>query len=246
MEQIKPFSDERLRQSCVYCGGISETRDHVPSRVLLDEPLPDNMPVVDACSACNVGFSDDEMYLACVVDVVRASDANPDLVPRKRIARILREQPLLLARLERARRVNDGVVAFDIEQERVRNVVLKLARGHAAFDLDERKRDEPIRIMVMPLASLDPEARDEFETPPVVSLFPEVGSRSMQRMSVVNFTLAARENQSQSVNRDVLLGPDWLEVQEGRYRYLAAVLDIGEVVVRIVLSEYLACEVTWN
>lgn len=246
MEQLKPFSDERLRQSCVYCGGITETRDHVPSRVLLDEPLPDNLPVVDACSACNLGFSDDEMYLACLVDVIRASVANPDLVPRKKIARILREQPLLLARLERARRVSDGAVSFDIEQERVRNVVLKLARGHAAFELDEHKRDEPIRIMLMPLESLDPEARDEFETPPLVSLFSEVGSRSMQRMSVVSVTLAARDDPSQKVKKELLLGPDWLEVQEGRYRYLAAVLDDGQVVVRFVLSEYLACEVSWN
>lgn len=37
----------------------------------------------------------------------------------------------------------------------------------------------------------------------------------------------------------------WVEVQSGRYRYLAA-LDGTETVVRMVLSEYLACEVRWS
>jgi hypothetical protein len=37
---------------------------------------------------------------------------------------------------------------------------------------------------------------------------------------------------------------DWVEVQEGRYRYLAAGGD--GVTVRIVLSEYAAGEVTWS
>jgi hypothetical protein len=38
---------------CVYCGRVTETRDHVPSRVLLDEPYPDNLPVVPSREACN-------------------------------------------------------------------------------------------------------------------------------------------------------------------------------------------------
>ena len=37
---------------------------------------------------------------------------------------------------------------------------------------------------------------------------------------------------------------DWVDVQEGRYRYLAFD-DDGAITVRIVLSEYLACEVVW-
>lgn len=38
--------------------------------------------------------------------------------------------------------------------------------------------------------------------------------------------------------------PEWIVVQPGRYRYVAFVDDT--VVVRMVLSEYLACEVIWS
>lgn len=64
------FVDERLKGSCVYCGGPPETVDHVPSRVFLDDPLPENLPVVEACRECNGGFSLDEEYLACLLECV--------------------------------------------------------------------------------------------------------------------------------------------------------------------------------
>ena len=37
----------------------------------------------------------------------------------------------------------------------------------------------------------------------------------------------------------------WIEAQQGRYRYLTSVGD-EDVVVRMVISEYLACEVVWS
>jgi hypothetical protein len=36
------FIDERLTGRCVYCGGRPNTRDHCPSKVLLDEAFPAN------------------------------------------------------------------------------------------------------------------------------------------------------------------------------------------------------------
>lgn len=246
MEQVPPFSDPRLRQSCVFCGGAAGTRDHVPSQVLLDEPFPENLPVVEACAECNSGFAEDESYLACWIDVARAGVARPELVPRRKIARILTDQPKLRERLERARRFGaDGLVSFEIEATRARNVLLKLARGHAAFELDERRRDEPITIWMARLQDLGAEAHRDFETPPVISLWPEVGSRAMQRMHVVSVYLRAIDDPTRVFEHQFLLGPDWMEVQPGRYRYLVAGLDAGQLVVRIVFSEEFACEVVW-
>lgn len=55
------FVDKRLTGICVYCGGEPSTRDHVPSKVFLDEPYPENnLPVVPACETCNNSFSLDE------------------------------------------------------------------------------------------------------------------------------------------------------------------------------------------
>jgi hypothetical protein len=38
---------------------------------------------------------------------------------------------------------------------------------------------------------------------------------------------------------------DWVEVQDGYYRYLA-LDEVGGVVIRIVIAEYLSCEVAWQ
>lgn len=62
--------------------------------------------------------------------------------------------------------------------------------------------------------------------PPTPTFFPEVGSRAMQRM----FDHGEP-------------GPRWIVAQEGRYRFMAS--PGMPIIVRFVLSEYLACEVVW-
>lgn len=75
---LVPFSDERLLASCVYCGAATESKDHVPSRVLLDrEHKSTLLPTVPACNRCNNGFSDDERYLACLIDCVVTGSTAP-------------------------------------------------------------------------------------------------------------------------------------------------------------------------
>ena len=85
MEQIKPFSDSRLEGYCAYCGDITNTRDHVPSKILLDEPYPENLPVVPACSKCNQGFSLDEEYLACLIECIIVGSTKPRDVKRDKM-----------------------------------------------------------------------------------------------------------------------------------------------------------------
>jgi hypothetical protein len=72
MDQLRDHADNRLINGCIYCGGPEETRDHVPSRVFLDSPPPENLPVVWACASCNQGFSLDEAYLALSNQSLRA------------------------------------------------------------------------------------------------------------------------------------------------------------------------------
>ena len=57
---MERWVDKRLTGMCAYCGGECESDDHVPSKAFLDDPLPKNLPVIDACLACNQGFSLDE------------------------------------------------------------------------------------------------------------------------------------------------------------------------------------------
>ena len=54
--------DKRLTGMCAYCGGQPDTRDHVPSRVFLSDPVPDDLSVVEACEECVIfnGFAEQE------------------------------------------------------------------------------------------------------------------------------------------------------------------------------------------
>ena len=230
MEQLRSYADQRLVAGCVHCGSTAETRDHGPSRILLDDPYPENLPCVPSCATCNAGFSLDEEYLACLVEC--ALRGSVEAVQRPKIKRVLHDKPLLAERLAQARTdTNDGVVIFAVEHDRANRVVLKLARGHAAFELSEPQYKAPYHIHYIPLMNLGTDARKIFETPPPQprSIWPELGSRAMQRLLVGN----GQVQNSQ-----------WLNVQPGRYRYFVSAEDL--VLVRFVLSEYLACEVIWE
>jgi hypothetical protein len=240
MDQLNSYADSRLINGCVYCAGPEETRDHVPSRVLLDPPLPENLPVVRACYSCNQGFSSDEEYLACLVESMIAGSTEPDAIRRPRVAEILRRAPALRTRIEA--RIADGRgISFRDEPNRIRNVVLKLARGHAAYELSQPYREEPSRVWWCPLELMTDEQRDSYEASQVVGLLGEVGSRQSQRLLVVQVSLEAANNDMKSLG---LIINDWIDVQEGCYRYLA-VEDCDEVSIKIVIGEYLACEVVW-
>ncbi len=99
---------------------------------------------------------------------------------------------------------------------------MKLARGHASFELNEPQFEEPESVSVAPFTALDEDQRLVFETAPTATVFPEVGSRAMLRSPSTS---------------------GWVTVQPNRYRYLATWDPV--VSVRAVLSEYLAIEVTW-
>lgn len=230
MDQVPDYSDARLHGACIYCGGPSETADHVPSRVFLDKPYPENLPCVPACRECNGGFSLDEEYLACLLECVQVGSVDHQLMRRPNVARALERKPELAARILAARSDGPSGTVFAPEPDRVRNVVVKLAQGHAAFELAATSLGEPSHYAACPLLSLTDEQRRRFEDVPVSEAWPEVGSRAMSRLMVT-------EDGS-------LLAEDWIEVQEGRYRY-AAVHD-GGVLVRIVVGEYLAAEVRWD
>lgn len=243
VDQLRDLSDDRLRGGCVFCdAGVEDTRDHVPSRVLLDRPFPENLPVVPACERCNNGFSLDEQYFACLVDCVAAGSTDPLRVRRDQVRRILVENPKLRERLEAARREDGGSTSFAPEVDRIRRVVTKLARGHAAFELGTPQRREPDSVWWAVLPLMVETDAAPFYTPHSHRLFSEVGSRATQRMVVLEATLMSPRGE---LVRAPVVCTLWVEVQEDRYRYLA-VDDHDGITVKIVVGEYLACEVRWR
>lgn len=231
MDPKQLFADERTTGFCVYCGAKPTTRDHVPSRVLLDEPFPADLPVVPACESCNGSFSKDEEYLACLVECALNGATEPDLVRRDKVGRILREHPPLAALISQGKRVDDaGRLIWMPNAQRVRNVVVKLARGHAAYELSEPRLDEPESVSFVPFCTMSQVQMQSFEASgPMTAGWPELGSRAFLR--AVGCSLAPSKE-------------GWITVQAARYRYLVA--QLNGLVVRAVLSEYLACEVVWS
>lgn len=242
VDQLWDFSDDRLIRGCIYCGGPGGTRDHVPPRVFLDSPFPENLPVVPACDSCNRGFSSDEEYVACLIEAAVVGTTAPDEMRRERVAKILRRQQWLRSRIEASRLEESGQLMFVPEEKRVKNVVLKLARGHAGFELSSVQRESPSFFASWPLHATEVDDLEEFEAPHVAHLLGEIGSRGSQRTMVVTADLLSENGNRLSMP---ILINDWVEVQEGRYRYLAYESE-GKIGVKIVIGEYLACHVVWG
>jgi hypothetical protein len=99
----------------------------------------------------------------------------------------------------------------------------------------------PTALWCGPIELMSPEQRQRFDVSQIVDSFGEVGSRGMQRMVVTRVATADRDGIERSFD---LLVNDWVEVQEGRYRYFAADVPNG-VLIRLVIAEYLAAEVWW-
>lgn len=196
----KLFIDERCRGMCVYCGAKPTTRDHCPSKALLDEPYPSNLPLVAACERCNQKFSKDEQYMACVVECALCGSVNPAEVERPNI-RILVEVPRLAEQIRSTMTLDErGGKVWMADMAWSRSVVLKRARGHIDYELSD---DNPAVLEVESPILMSEERREFFENPESgpFALWPEIGSRAFVRLAT---------------GGDMASG-GWIEVQTGRY-----------------------------
>ncbi len=236
MDQIEEFVDERQKAWCIHCGGwiveLESNLDHVPSKILLQKPYPPNLPTVRVCKICNEAFSLDEEYLFSFLSSVLTGSTNPDRQSNPKAERALGRNAELRARIDGSKTQYETIgsetrIIWVPEQERINRVVIKNARGHAFFEFGEPMLSEPEHVWAAPLETLSSEQRSEFENIDMGSGWPEIGSRMMTR---------------------VITGQDlsgvWVIVQDGVYRY--AVAQQGGMLVRSVLSEYLATEVYWS
>lgn len=61
--QLKP-------QLCVYCNrALAETVDHIPPKLLLAKPYPDNLLTVPSCLKCNSAFQKDDEYTRIIASI---------------------------------------------------------------------------------------------------------------------------------------------------------------------------------
>ncbi|OCX66855.1 hypothetical protein BFP70_04035 [Thioclava sp. SK-1] len=254
MREIEDLTDTRLKAWCIHCGApianVESNRDHVPTKALLSKALRkrgaaydrgsgdelDYLPQVTICKPCNSGFSPDENYLLCVLHAIMAGSLYPDPATHPEAASILRSNRQVVRSLKNG---PDGqFLLFDNLQpftlypdfDKVRNVIIKNARGHAYHETGEPLLEEPDHVAFTPLDRLNPEQRSGFEAVgfnPELSVWPEVGSRMMVHL----------------LDDKTIVG-GWITVEADRYRYS---MDwTGAITVKTVIWEYLATETRWE
>jgi hypothetical protein len=214
---------------CSYCGEEPDTRDHVPSRILLDEPFPENLPVVPCCHKCNQGFSLDEEYIACLIECVICGTTEIDRLQREKIRLTLERNVSLHQKISNAMTSENGHVFFNVEVEQLKNVILKLAKGHAKYENSEPIFEEPRHFGFKPLPIMSQNEIDYFFADTELIKSPEVGSRAMQNL-VINKTNKALSH--------------WTTVQLNNYSY-CVIQTLESLTVRIIIRNYLAAEMTW-
>lgn len=226
------YSDERQKAFCAYCGGVTETWDHIPPKVFLNRPLPNNLPKIPACEECNNGSSQAEQYLACLIECTLAGSSRWEDIKRNHIALTLKRDRRIKSQMDNARQpMLDGSSWFRVEDSRIRAVILKLARGHAAYELATPLLEAPESVVMTTFVQMGAQSRRVFESTPEVSVLPEVGSRAMY--------LLIENGSGRRVDQP------WIVVQSDNYRYVA-VVNYTHLIVRLVIREYLACEVVWR
>lgn len=242
MKQLNNYADNRLINGCIYCGGHADTRDHIPSKCLLDKPYPENLAVAGCCDICNQSFSRDEQYVACFIECVRCGSTNPDKVERTSISKILKDVPSLKKRIEDSMKNVDKQISFIPEWDRINKIMLKLARGHLTYELSLQRYDIPKYFWSGLLSSLPEENKIEFNSVHFQHNAGEMGSRSIQRLLVTDLTVVDENGNDKNIR---LLFNDWIDVQDKRYRYIA-IDDSGMIIIRIVIDEFFACEAVWE
>ncbi|CAN8139508.1 HNH endonuclease 5 domain-containing protein [uncultured Thiomicrorhabdus sp.] len=242
MQQLNDFADSRLINGCIYCGGPQETREHVPSKIFLNKPFPENLPVMPACRKCNNDFSLDEEYVACLIGCMKSKSTNPEKISDKRVSKTLKAKPRLKALFDSIKHEENGVINFQLDEKRLKKIIHKLALGHASFELSTVLREEPEHIDFWLLFSMRAADREDFNSFEILDKIGEVGSRKSQRPNVVEMTLINKSTGEPLIIP--MLINDWIEVQEGKYRY-HTIEDGSTVSIKIVFSEFLACQVTW-
>lgn len=228
--------EKSKNNGCIYCGNPATTREHVPSKAFLQEPYPDNLPTIPACFACNNGYSEDENYVACFLDILKSQVYYDYLVPEQTNFRMAKDKKLQNI-LQEQIKTQDDKVSYQLDKQRFDRILLKLARGHAGFESDYVDFDNTnVKIWYDFLFHLPDEILQNFESVPEADIAPEVGSRGIITPFII-----------QNIETGEAIGfSAWNEVQKNRYCYQVSHNKNGDITVKIVILEFLYCVVEFD
>ncbi|MCW7463715.1 hypothetical protein [Leptospira limi] len=231
MIRIQGIAFDRMKNFCTFCKQAeSQSRDHCPSKILLDEPFPTDLSVVPSCIKCNGSFSKDEEYVACAVEFLKSFHYDYDWIMNERVTNILSMKSDLKNQLERTYGNNSRIFKELFIDDRFENVLIKNALGHIRFELGLYVEQIPKELKMNFLPRMDDTFKNQFESfVGEPDLFPEVGSRLLIR-------LFERQNLDER---------GWIVVQNGVYRFQLQ-QSVDSIKVKIVMKEFLAAEIHFD
>lgn len=119
---------------CIYCGSDYDSREHLPSRILLDDLT--NATVIPSCKKCNNSFSNDELYFASFIELYKNKlDSNYKI--RSKVKKALEKNIKQHNQIIKELKGESYIVENTFQQDRIKNIILKLSIGHLAQSLDE-------------------------------------------------------------------------------------------------------------
>ena len=228
--------DKSVENGCVYCGKPANTREHVPSKAFLRKPYPGDLSTIPACFDCNNGFSADEKYVSCFLDVLKAA-VYQDYTCRIETTQRLETDKELQQLIHKQISKSDGRINYTLDEKRLCRILIKLAKGHAGFEVDHISFDDAdISVWYDFVFNMAESVIDEFEEIPQTDIAPEVGSRGCVAPFVV-----------QNIETGEAIGFIlWNEAQEGQYRYQVMYNKTGGICVKIIIYEMLYCRVDFD
>lgn len=217
---------------CVYCYEKADTREHIPSKIFLNEPYSNNLAILPACFNCNNSYSDKEQYLACLIDYLQYKLYNLETVQRSKIQKTFISKPHIKDELEKSTiYANDGKLNYiEYNHDKIQAILLKLSIGHATYSLSRIHLDKPDIINYKFLPELSDEELHNFNSEVMCDVSPEIGARSFDNIVITN---------------DGIPIVTWNIVQDNQYKFLAYESKTS-MNIRIVIGEFLYAEVIWN
>ena len=129
---LEPHPDRLL-----HCGGVPDTGDYTPPKMLINRPCSDEMIVVPSCYEFTNAASLDESRLACVVECVVTGEVEADHVCRTAVVKMLDQRLALAVLMAAIRSAAPGRNDVQLGHRAGQADRTKIARVHAAYELQD-------------------------------------------------------------------------------------------------------------
>lgn len=225
-ERIRPYVSYKKEKSyCIYCSDIADSREHLPPRIFVDNPNLNEWCIVPACNKCNNGYSTDEQFVACAIEYILAEINYGGSIQRNKIKKTFEKRPHILEKIKSLCIFENGSLKIDNSViEKIKMVVLKIARGHLMYDCNEFLNDEDVQFLMAFKPQLEQKKLEKFNMTIVCNCLPEFGSRMSNQLYINN-------------NNEIVI--PWKIIDNDNYRYLIS----PDGIIRIVIREFLYIEI---